>query len=207
MGHQFLEILSTPAVQAARLARAGADPYAGAAEGPDYNHRLGPAEAAFVAARDGFYLASHSASGWPYIQFRGGPVGFLRVLDEATLAFADFRGNRQYLTAGNVAEEDRVALFLMDYTRRRRLKLLGRLRFVDDPALMGRVALPGYAAKVERVARIDVGALDWNCPQHIPLRFTEAENAAASAPLHRRIAELEAENQRLRALAGAPGPG
>jgi uncharacterized protein len=149
VGHQFLEILSTPAVQATRLARAGSDPYEGAAEGPDYNHRLGPAEAAFVAARNGFYLASHSASGWPYIQVRVGPVGFLRVLDDVTLAFADFRGNRQYLTAGNVAEEDRVALFLMDYMRRRRLKLLGRLHFVDDPALMARVVMPGYAAKKE----------------------------------------------------------
>ncbi len=201
MGHKYLEILSTPAVQAARVAWDGVDRYAGASEGPDYNDRLGPAEAAFISARDGFYLASVSASGWPYIQFRGGPPGFLRVLDETTLGFADFRGNRQYLTVGNVAQDDRVALFLMDYARRRRLKVLGRMSFVEDPDLLSQLAVPGYAAKVERAARIAVVGFDWNCPQHIPPRFTEAEIAAAAAPLHRRIAELEAENQRLRAVA------
>lgn len=205
MGHQFLDLLTTPSVRAARLAAEGVDRYEGASEGPAYNDRLGPAEAAFVAARDGFYLASVSESGWPYVQFRGGPIGFLRVLDERTLGYADFRGNRQYLTVGNVAQDDRVALFLMDYARRRRLKVLGRLRFVDDPAVLSRVAVPGYTAKVERAARIDVVAFDWNCPQHIPVRFTEAEITAASAPLHRRIAELEAENRRLRAAAGGIG--
>lgn len=202
MGHRYLELLSTPAVRAARVARDGEDRYEGASEGPDHNHRLGPAEAAFISARDGFYLASLSASGWPYIQFRGGPPGFLRVLDETTLGFADFRGNRQYLTVGNLDQDDRVSLFLMDYARRRRLKILGRMRFMDDPELARRVAVPGYAAKVERAARIELVGFDWNCPQHIPSRFTEAEIAAASAPLHRRVAELEAENLRLRALAG-----
>ncbi len=202
MGHRYLELLSTPAVRAARVAQDGEDRYGGASAGPDHNHRLGPAEAAFISARDGFYLASLSASGWPYIQFRGGPPGFLRVLDETTLGFADFRGNRQYLTVGNLDQDDRVSLFLMDYARRRRLKILGRMRFVDDPDLVRRVAVPGYAAKVERAARVELVGFDWNCPQHIPLRFTEAEIAAASAPLHRRVAELEAENLRLRALAG-----
>jgi len=204
VGHRYLEITTTPSVQAARLQWAGADRYARASEGPDTNDRFGPAEAAFVSARDGCYLGSVNASGWPYVQFRGGPKGFLRVLGETTLAFADFRGNRQQLTAGNVATDDRVSLFLMDYARRRRLKVLGHLTFVDDPALVAQVAVPGYAAKVERAARIEVVAFDWNCPQHIPLRFTEAEIAAASAPLHQRIAEQEAENKRLRAKAG-PG--
>ncbi len=206
MGHRFLEITSTPAVREARLRWEGADRYAGAADGADYNDRLGPDEAAFIAARDGFYLGSVNGRGWPYIQFRGGPKGFLRVLDEGTLAFADFRGNRQQLTAGNVAGDDRVALFLMDYAHRRRLKVLGRLTFVEDPESVARVALPGYPAKVLRVARIAVAAFDWNCPQHIPVRFNEAEVAEAVAPLHARVAELEAENRRLRA-AGRPSPG
>lgn len=205
MGHRYLEITTTPAVRAARLGRDGTDAYDGAGDGPDHHHRLGPAEAAFVAARDGFYLASVNEAGWPYLQFRGGPTGFLKVLDAATLAFPDFRGNRQYLTVGNVSRDDRVALFLMDYTQRRRLKLLGRLSFGDDPAEIARVAVPGYPAKVERVARISVVAFDWNCPQHIPVRFNEAEVVAASAPLHRRIAELEAENTRLRAAARGAG--
>lgn len=205
MGHRFLALTTTPDVQSARTRWEGGDAYADAAEGPDYNDRLGPAEAAFIAARNGFYLGSVNADGWPYIQFRGGPQGFLRVLDDTTLAFADFRGNRQQLTAGNVAGDDRVALFLMDYTRKRRLKLLGRLSYVDDPEIVARVALPGYPARVQRVARIAVAAFDWNCQQHIPVRFDEAEVTAAVAPLHARIAELEAENNRLRA-AGRSGP-
>jgi uncharacterized protein len=204
VGHRFLELTTTPAVQAARLRWEGADRYAGAADGPDHHDRLGVAEAGFVSARDGFYLGSVNEAGWPYVQFRGGPKGFLRVLDDRTLGFADFRGNRQHLTAGNVSRDDRVALFLMDYAQQRRLKLLGRLTFSDDPGLLSRVTLPGYPAKVERAARIDVVAFDWNCPQHIPIRFGEAEIAAAAAPLHRRIAELEAENDLLRRRAG-PG--
>ncbi len=207
MGHRFLELTTTPAVLAARLRWEGEDRYADAGLGPDHHDRLGPAEAAFVSARDGFYLGSVSESGWPYVQFRGGPKGFLRPLDDRTLAFADFRGNRQHLTAGNVSRDDRVALFLMDYAHRRRLKVLGRLAWVDDPALAASVALPGYAAKVERVARIEVVAFDWNCPQHIPVRLGEAELAAAAAPLHRRIAELEAENARLRARVDPGDPG
>lgn len=170
MSHRFLEITSTPAVRAARIRWSGADHYDGATGGPNVNVRLGPAEAAFISARDGFYLASVSATGWPYIQFRGGPKGFLRVLDETTLGYADFRGNKQYLTMGNIAGDDRVALFLMDYTRRRRLKILGHMTVDEDPGLPARLAVPGYAATVERAVRIRVEAFDWNCPQHIPPR-------------------------------------
>lgn len=206
MGHQFLELTTTPATLAARQRWEGGDVYAGATGGPAYNDRLGPAEAAFISARDGFYLASVTETGWPYIQFRGGPAGFLRVVDETTLGFADFRGNRQQITAGNVSTDDRVALFLMDYAHRRRLKVLGRLRYVDDPALAARVQLPGYAARVQRTARIEVAAFDWNCQQHIPVRFGEAEVTAAVAPLHAHIAELEAENRRLRGALGPAAP-
>ena len=138
-------------------------------------------EAAFIAARDGFYQATAGENGWPYVQFRGGPPGFLRVLDERTIAYADFRGNMQYISAGNLAGDGRVSLILMDYANRRRLKLFGRARLVDasdDPALVARLEDPGYRARVERAVVITVEALDWNCPRHITPRFTEAEFAA-----------------------------
>lgn len=203
MGHRFLALTTTPAVVAARRRWEGSDRYQAANDGEDYNDQLGPSEVAFIAARDSFYLGSVGETGWPYIQFRGGPKGFLRVLDAGTLAFADFRGNRQQLTAGNVTGNDRVALFLMDYAHRRRLKILGRLRYVEDVDLLARVSVPGYTAPVQRVAQIELAAFDWNCPQHIPLRFSEEEVSAGVAPLHRRIAELEAENLRLRSVAEA----
>lgn len=143
-----------------------------------------------------------SESGWPYVQHRGGPPGFLKVLDETTLAFADFRGNRQYITLGNVAADDRVAVFLMDYPRRRRLKLFAHIEARDlaaDPALAAALDLAGYRAVPERAFVLHLEAFDWNCPQHIVPRFTEAEIAAASAPLRARLAELEQENANLRA--------
>ena len=142
---------------------------------------LTEAESEFIAARDGFYQATVSESGWPYVQFRGGPTGFLRVLDERTIAYADFRGNMQYISAGNLAGDGRVSLILMDYANRRRLKILGRARLVDaadDPALVARLEDPSYRAHVERAVVIAVEAFDWNCPQHITPRYTEAEFAA-----------------------------
>jgi predicted pyridoxine 5'-phosphate oxidase superfamily flavin-nucleotide-binding protein len=206
MLHKYLEIASTPSVKAARQRYGGAAHYAEldgtlGHDGPVRNDRLGPGEAAFIAARDGFYLASVSETGWPYVQFRGGPPGFLQVLDETTLGFADFRGNRQYLTTGNVAGNDRVSLFLMDYARRRRLKLFGRMTLMDaaeDPQLAAKLAVPGYAARVERAALVAVEGFDWNCPQHITPRFTEAELAEALAPVRREIEALRAENERLK---------
>jgi predicted pyridoxine 5'-phosphate oxidase superfamily flavin-nucleotide-binding protein len=142
---------------------------------------LTEAESEFIAARDGFYQATVSESGWPYVQFRGGPSGFLRVLDERTIAYADFRGNMQYISAGNLAGDGRVSLILMDYANRRRLKILGRARLVDaadDPALVAKLEDPAYRARVERAVVIAVAAFDWNCPQHITPRYTEAEFAA-----------------------------
>ena len=194
MGRHFAEIAFTDrvkAMQEVQGSRAGYARFEGAEEPFD---GLGPAEAAFLAARDSFYLATVSETGWPYVQHRGGPPGFVRVLDERTIGFADFRGNRQYVSVGNLAD-DRVALILVDYPRRRRLKILGHAHAVtaeDDPALLRRLEVEGYPAKIERGLIIAVAAFDWNCPQHITPRFTEAEIVAAVAPLHARIAELEA---------------
>lgn len=201
MGNAFLTIATTPSVLAAQAANGSAGLYDNVG-GHRPANRFGAAEAEFIAQRDSFYLASVSESGWPYVQHRGGPPGFLRILDETTLAFADFRGNRQYITLGNIAADDRVAVFLMDYPRRRRLKLYAHIEVRDlaaDPALPAALDLAGYRAVPERAFVLRLEAFDWNCPQHITPRFTEAEIAAASAPLVARIGELEEENAKLRA--------
>ena len=158
---------------------------------------LGADEQAFIAERDSFYMATVTSDGWPYVQHRGGPAGFLKVLDPQTLGFADLKGNRQLLSTGNVAASDRVSLFLMDYPRRERLKLLGRARVLDarqNHDLADQLSpAPSLRGKVERLFLIDVISFDWNCPQHITPRYTEAEVEEAVAPLKRRIAELEAK--------------
>ena len=201
MAHQFSRIAFTPAVKAAQEragSRASYERFA--ARGPG-NDRLGDEEIGFVAGRDGFYLATVSETGWPYVQHRGGAPGFVAVLDDRTIAFADVRGNRQYVTVGNLAGNDRVALIFMDYPNRRRLKVLGRARMVepdDDPALLARLQPPDRDARVERAMVIAIEAFDWNCPQYITPRYTDAEIAAAVAPLRRRLADLEAEVVRLR---------
>ncbi|GAA5069841.1 pyridoxamine 5'-phosphate oxidase family protein [Nocardia callitridis] len=159
-------------------------------------------ETAFIQARDGCYLASVSETGWPYLQFRGGPPGFLHVLDERTLGFADVRGNRQYITTGNVRADDRVSLFLMDYARRRRLKIFGRARtlaLTEDSALTERLTTTGTEGRPERLMLIRVEGHNWNCPQHITPRYSEAELQVALAPIRERITVLEEENARLRA--------
>ncbi len=201
MGHRFLEIASTPAVKAAQTANGSRAAYSRHEGGDAHHDRLGPGEAAFIAARDSFYMATASADGWPYIQHRGGPVGFLKVLDERTLGFADFRGNRQYISVGNASENDRVSLFLMDYPNQRRLKLLGRVQTVElaaDTALAAQLATPGYKAVAERGLIVRVEAFDWNCPQHITPRFSPAELDEALDPVRRRLTALEAENAALR---------
>ena len=161
---------------------------------------LGEREAEFIAARDSFYMATVGEAGWPYVQHRGGPAGFLHVVGPTRLAFADYGGNRQLLTAGNLAVDDRVSLFLMDYAHRRRLKVLGHARVADvreHPELREGLAVED-GAEVERVVLIDVVSFDWNCPQHITERFTRAEVEAAVEPLYREI-------DRLRALVGEGG--
>ena len=145
-------------------------------------------------------MATVSENGWPYIQHRGGPAGFLKMLDTKTLAFADFRGNRQHISVGNIAHDDRVSLFLMDYPRQARLKILGRMQAVDladKPELAASLATPGHKAKIERALVIKVEAFDWNCPQHIPLRLDAEDVQRALDERNARIADLES---RLKAL-------
>lgn len=183
MSRRYLNIATTPSVASAQEHYGSAEQWAriGARGGADetaQSQRLGPAEMAFIRARDGFYLASVSETGWPYVQYRGGPAGFLTTVDSSMLGFADFRGNRQYITTGNVRANDRVSLFLMDYAHRQRLKIFGHMRIIDsadDPALAKNLTMPNYPARVERLVLIAVEAFDWNCPQHITPRFTQAE--------------------------------
>jgi predicted pyridoxine 5'-phosphate oxidase superfamily flavin-nucleotide-binding protein len=152
-------------------------------------------ETAFIQSRDSFYMATVSETGWPYVQHRGGKPGFLRVLNSNTLAFADYKGNRQLLSTGNLAVTDRVAVFLMDYPQRTRLKILGRARVEDarqHPELVAQLAEPEVRRIVERLFFIEVVSFDWNCPQHITPRYTAAEVEVVVAPLKQRVAELEA---------------
>ncbi|GFE75415.1 pyridoxamine 5'-phosphate oxidase family protein [Novosphingobium sp. TCA1] len=193
MSYGFLDIATTPSVRAAQ-AEMGADRQWAAFEGDREFDRFTRNEAAFIAARDSFYMGSVSEDGWPYVQHRGGPAGFLKLVDERTLAFADYRGNRQYISTGNLAANDRACLILMDYPRRMRLKIYAhveKLSLDADPALTELVLDPGYKARPERIFRLRLAAFDWNCPQHITPRFTEREIEQAVRPLHERIAELE----------------
>jgi predicted pyridoxine 5'-phosphate oxidase superfamily flavin-nucleotide-binding protein len=199
MTDRFLRTLDTQGVRAAREANGvGSELWEGVEWAAD---RFTPKETAFISERDSFYLATVSQTGWPYIQHRGGPRGFLRVLDESILGFADFRGNWQYLTLGNLVDDDRIALFLMDYARRRRLKILARMSTHDLKAeadLAARLVTPGYRGLPERGFTLRLHAFDWNCPQHITPRFTADEIEAALGPLRVRLQDLEAENARLR---------
>jgi predicted pyridoxine 5'-phosphate oxidase superfamily flavin-nucleotide-binding protein len=202
MAYDFLDRLATPHVKAAWAAN-GVDGMWSSLEADIPSSRFGDREVTFIAARDSFYLASVSEAGWPYIQHRGGPAGFVDVLDEMTLAFADFRGNRQYIGLGNIAGDDRVALFLIDYPGRRRLKILAHMGVHDlkaEPALAERLFVPSYRGRPERAFTLSLNAFDWNCPQHITARFTVPEVEATTAPLLARLAEVEAENAQLRAM-------
>lgn len=195
MGHKFADIAFTPEVKGVQEEQGSRASYAKMEARPDSHHVLGEAETAFIGARDSFYMATVSETGWPYVQHRGGPAGFVKVLGEKSLGFADFRGNRQYISVGNLRTDDRVSLFFMDYSSKTRLKLLGRARQVEpgDTATLEQLALPDYRARVERGLVIDVEAFDWNCPQHITPRFTSSEVDKLMLPLVQRINELEAE--------------
>jgi uncharacterized protein len=196
----FLNIAGTPSVQEAQHAN-GSGNYWATFKGDRAFDRFTDSERQFIAARDSFYMATVSETGWPYVQHRGGPPGFIRVLDDKTLAIADFRGNRQYITLGNLTAGNRASLFLMDYPNRRRLKIFAHAEvktLADNPELAKALATPGYKALPERALLFHLDAFDWNCPQHITPRFTEAEVTQALAPVRKRMMELEAENKALR---------
>lgn len=193
MAHKFLDLAFTPQVLAAQQHYYGRSQSLPPAM---ENDPLGPDEVAFIESRDSFYMSSVSATGWPYVQHRGGPAGFVKVISTDQIAFADFKGNRQMLSTGNLATNDRVCLFLMDYPRRERLKLLGHAEVLDareHPELVAQISPPELVKITERVVRIHVVSYDWNCPKYITPRYTAAEVEKAVAPLRQRLAELEAQ--------------
>ncbi|MFE6858044.1 pyridoxamine 5'-phosphate oxidase family protein [Nocardia sp. NPDC057668] len=211
-GH-YAQVAFTPAVREHQRRHGSLRGYERMAAVPEVADAIGQDEAWFIGERDSFYMSTVSETGWPYIQHRGGPRGFLKVLDPHTLAFADFRGNKQYISRGNLDHDDRVALFLMDYAAKARMKIFGHARVVEaeqDPALMSALTLPGTTVPVERAIVITVEAFDWNCRQHIPELYPREEVLEAVGSLRDRVAELERENARLRARisdTGAQAPG
>ena len=199
---RFGAIAFTPAVKAMQSRMGSRAAYARMEAGAQSRDAIGDDEREFLAARDSFYMATVSEGGWPYIQHRGGPKGVVRVLGPHTIGFADFRGNRQYVSVGNLATNDRVALIFVDYPSKARLKILAHARVItaaDDAETLGKLAPPEYPAKIERGFVLEVEGFDWNCPQHIIPRYTEDEIAEATQPLRNRLAALEAENAALRA--------
>jgi uncharacterized protein len=196
MGHKFAELAFTDAVKNIQSDHGSRNSYARMEVGDDYNNVLGPNEAQFIAARDSFYMATVSETGWPYVQHRGGPVGFVKILDDKTLGFADFRGNRQYVSVGNIIQNNRVSLFFMDYQNKTRLKLLGRVHTLgpSDQNILQKLSLDDrYQARTERGLLISVEAFDWNCPQYITPRFTRAETDHEVSSLQTKVLELEAK--------------
>lgn len=206
MGRRFAELAFTPLVKQQQQQHGSRHLYERVEHSKDLGDKLGPDEQDFIHGRDSFYMASTSETGWPYVQFRGGSTGFLRVLDEETLGFADLRGNRQYISTGNLQHDDRVALFLMDYPRQTRLKILGHAKIHEGTEearqLIERLRVPEEKVPAERAVVIHVDAFDWNCPQHITPRYTQEELARILEPMRRRLDDLEAENKRLRASSG-----
>ena len=196
MRRNYLRQLFTTAVKDLQARGGSRAAYERAAARPDDTEGLGRHEREFLEAADHFFLASIGETGWPYVQHRGGPPGFIHVLGPNRIGYSDFRGNQQFISAGNVAVDPRVSILVMDYAHRARLKLIGRLRFVAlndaDPALRDRLVHADYPGRVEHIALIEVEGFDWNCPQHIVPRFTVEEIEAATEPLRQRIRELEA---------------
>jgi predicted pyridoxine 5'-phosphate oxidase superfamily flavin-nucleotide-binding protein len=192
MARKFAEIAFTPAVKAMQDYYGSRETYERFVANGPANDTLIPEIAEFIEARDSFYLGTVGETGWPYIQFRGGPPGFLRVINDKMLGFADFAGNNQFLSVGNLSQNDRVFLFLMDYRHRRRIKVWGRAKVLEDTDCIEKLKVPDYPTPVDRAILIYVEAWDRNCPQHIPLKYSEAELVARVEPLQQRIAELEA---------------
>ena len=200
MARNFAEIAFTESVKAQQEKYGSRRSYA-RMEAMERGNEISEAEAEFIAERDGFYLATVGESGFPYVQFRGGPKGFLKVLDAKTLAYADFRGNMQYISVGNLHRNDKAALILIDYARRQRLKIYARIEVIeakDNPELIAQLQDASYEAQVERAMVLHVEAFDWNCPQHITQRFTIEEIRELNAPLYEHVAKLEAEIERLK---------
>ena len=199
------DVAFTEAVKAQQTRRGSRAGYRRMEEKGGWQDRVTPDLVAFLGERDSFYFATASAAGQPYIQHRGGPGGFLKALDDKTLGFADFAGNKQYISLGNLSENDRAHIFLMDYANRQRVKIWGRARVVeDDPALLARLADPAYRGRPERAILFEITAWDVNCPQHIAPRYSEGLVALATEKLRSRIAELEAEVTRLKGQASSP---
>jgi len=198
------DVAFTPAVKSIQARKGSREAYAHVEQHGGWRTEIDDNLAGFLAQTNSFYLATASADGQPYIQHRGGPKGFIKMLDKNTLAFADFSGNRQYITQGNLSENPKAYIFVMDYAHRRRVKIWGEARVVDDdPALTASLMPHGYKARPEQVILFNIAAWDTNCPQHIPQKFDAADVAAALALRDARIAELEAE---LAALKGQPAP-
>jgi uncharacterized protein len=194
MARAFADIAFTESVKAAQLNYGSREQNSFFEKAEDPRNTVGEREGQFIQSRDSFYQATVGENGWPYVQHRGGPPGFLKVLDERAFGYADFRGNLQYISVGNINHDERVSLILMDYLHRRRLKIWGHAQIVhgdDNPELMSKLQDKDYSAKVERGIIIHVDALEWNCPQHITQRFTEAEVKQAVAPLLAEIEELK----------------
>jgi uncharacterized protein len=203
MAHNFGSLVFTPLVKALQEKYGSRRQYARLEAGDPMRDVLGPDEAAFIAERDSFYLATVGSSGWPYIQHRGGPKGFLKVVDDHTIAFADFRGNKQFISTGNLGTDNRIALIMVDYPHQARLKVLGRAEIFEGEAArewIERLREPDYKAVIERVYVIRVEAFDWNCAQHITPRFTAEQIQEALVPFER-LEELERENEKLRVAA------
>lgn len=194
MGRAFSDITFTPNVRAMQERMGSREQYEGFDLATNRADRLGRMEIEFIGQADHFYQATVSETGWPYVQHRGGPAGFLKILDPKTLAFADFRGNVQYLSVGNLQKDDRISIIVMDYANQMRLKLIGRVRLVeaaDDAGLIERLRTPGYSARIERAFVITLEGYDWNCPQHITPRFTESEIKTMTAPLQAQVKRLK----------------
>jgi predicted pyridoxine 5'-phosphate oxidase superfamily flavin-nucleotide-binding protein len=193
MGHRYAEIMFTESVNQIQEQQGSLARYQRMQEGEKSNHLLGENEKLFIEARDSFYMASVSENGWPYVQHRGGPEGFMQVLDETTIGFADFIGNRQYISVGNLRKDDRVSLFFMDYASKLRLKVLGRVKLIDETQheLLAKLEVDDYRARVQRGFIITIEAFDWNCPQHITPRYTETQ-------IEDRMTTLKTENEQLK---------
>ncbi|MDX2042763.1 MAG: pyridoxamine 5'-phosphate oxidase family protein [Acidobacteriota bacterium] len=201
MARNFAEIAFTESVKAQQEKYGSRKSYA-RMEAMARGTELSFAEADFIAERDSFYLATVGETGYPYLQFRGGPKGFLKTLDATTLAYTDFRGNLQYVSVGNLTRNDKAALILMDYAHRQRLKIYARIEVIeakDNPELISQLQDESYDAQVERAMVLHVEAFDWNCPQHITPRYTIEEIRELNAPLYEHVAKLEAEIERLKA--------